>query len=1340
MKLNVFFFRFLLYLVFELVCFTGQAKKALQKVDIHDLSNNAILYMHQDREGNMWFGTYDGLNLYNGKDNYVYRYEPANRYSISGNVIRKIIDAGPDHIWVSNLIGVDRISLNERKVVASYLEYRDVNLLAVDSLGNTLILSLDNFISYYTCENNCFIDIPAAGVSPNTVLEIFNYNGRFFLVTADGLLKHVEMGDRLQPVTVQLHTVALHNCDIIHASYDDGKIYFIDITNRLYVYDCNLKEKQYITELSSLFQKYGRVISKVVDWHSDIYISFMSHGLVKIDKDIKENHMPVVSQMGIFSLCKDRKQDILWIGSDGLGVFMYYEKQDFFAHLMQSQLPYFSQKPIRSIYTDENNTLWFGTKGNGIFRIDSYDCWDSESIEREAVAHFTTKDGLPDDQIFSFSRSQYRNILWIGTEGPGLSYYSYKENKVYTVPQRSDFDIRRVHAICEVNDSILWLATSGDGLLKVTIKEDEDGLMVEDIESYSFENNDRRCWEFYSMVYDGRTTLYAGSRGGEGVIRFNIDTKVYDFLMLKQEQSSSAIGDVLCVHLAADSSLYFGASSGLTKVVFDENGNYEMKRFDRIDGIANDMIHCILEDSSGCLWLSTNRGLTKYNPQNDFFHNYSSPDLQVTEFSDDAYWNCPLTNRLFFGGITGLVWLNFEEKSPSNYTPMLRFWDLNLQGQTVPISKCTEKLTIPAKTTLFTISFIATDYIYGDNYEYAYFIDGYSDSWFELQKNNEITLMNLPHGEYLLRIKYKNDVYDSNTKEYTLPLIVLSPWYLTKWAIIIYVLLILFFICLIFWLVQKRIRRQQQEVAKQIKEEQKQKAYESKLSFFTNITHELFTPLTLINGVADHLQDNIQSEHGEYKKHLDVLRNNVNNLNELIQEIIDFRKIEEAGIANIIISKVNISELVRAQLNSFISVAEKDAIRLKLEIAEDIYWNTDVSSVKKILSNLLSNAFKYVDKKGFIRITLFKQDDSLTLKVYNTGIGIHPSKIRTVFDRYRILEHMEENKYRQMTARNGLGLFICYSLVQSLQGTIRIMSEVDQFVEVVVTLPQLERSCLQTKQQEEGRVFAGDPKPADLEIKINHTEKPIVLVVDDNKDMVWFISDALAEDYRVLTACNVSEALTVIEQNQPALIVTDLIMPNMDGLEFIRQIKNDKFTKHIPIIIISAKITESEQAEGLNAGAAAYLPKPFSSVVLQSTINRLLSNQKELKAYYNSPVSAYEYSEGQVLHKEDREFLENVIRIIRDNISKENLRPELIAEQLGLNTRNLYRRVKKISSLSPSDFIKDYRFMYAAQLLISTNLSIQEIIYKIGITNKSYFYREFFKKYQTTPKEYRLNK
>lgn len=1318
----------------------SHAIKTLQKADILDLSNNAVLYMHQDPKGNMWIGTYDGLNLYNGKNTVVFRYEPDNKYSIDGNIIRKIIDADPDHIWVSTILGVNKLSLKERIVVESYPQYPETSLLAADSIGNTLLITIKDFISYYSPQSKSFQDIYTPEASLENIKELFvDKDNHFFLLTADGLLKQIELNTQTTPVTLTFSELALHTLKIEHAYYEDNKIYFIDTADVLYEYDCSLKEKIKVADISALKKKY-KDISKVTCWHSDIYISFMNSGLVKLEKSSTQLYTAIDITAGIFCLHKDKRQDILWVGTDGQGVQMYYEKYEKFGSLLLTDLPFNAQKPVRAIYTDENNTLWFATKGDGIFSVEEYHKPEAQNINVTKVKNYTTADGLPNNQVFAFLRSKYRNVLWIGSEGPGLSYYSYDKQKIYTLSQEVSGNIQFVHSICEVNDSTLWLATTGHGLLEVTLREENDQLSVKDLKAYTFRKNERVCVDFHSMTYDGDSILYVGSRGGDGVVLFNVRNKTFNFQALNQIEKS-AIGDVLSVYANQNNFFYFGASSGLTQMFLLPNGESLIKQFDRKNGIANDMIHGILEDETGCIWLSTNKGLTKFNPNNEFFHNYYSPDLKVTEFSDDAYWKCPHTGKLFFGGINGLVWVAPYEKSYEKYTPELYFWDLKMAGQKYSLSDFSKAITIPAKISDFSISFIASDYINGENYEYSYFLENYNSSWIELQKRNEIQFSNIPYGKYVLHVKYKNDVYDSDAKTYSLPIIVSPPWYLSRIAILVYILTAFLLIALTIYQIRKRILRRQDAVARRIQEEEKEKSYESKLHFFTNITHELCTPLTLINGVSENIKEYAQAEaDNSLTNYVEVLQNNVKELDELIREILDFRKIEASDFLSQKIESVNITELAQSIYQSFSAIAEKDKIKFTLSVPADLYWDTDYSSLKKILSNLTSNAFKYTKEEGTINISMRIEENRLILKVYNTGLGIEKSKIQSIFDRYKVLEHMDENKYMQMTARTGLGLSICKSLAQSLQGDIEIKSKVNEYAELIVSLPNLatrEEALAHTIGE---TLELETSSPQNIEKVPEVFSKPMILVVDDNKDIRWFIAESLSPAYEIKEARDGIEALRIVEKHTPSLIITDIIMPQMDGLEFIQLIKSDKFKKHIPLVIISAKITDREKAEGLDIGADAYITKPFSAMVLLSTVNRLLSNKKELKEYLHSPESAYEYTEGQLVHQDDKEFMDSVLVIIRENIEKENLRPEFIAEKLGLNTRNLYRRFKKISSLSPSDFIKDYRFIYAAQLLINTNLTIQEVIYKVGITNKSYFYREFMKKYQMTPKEYRSRK
>ena len=1023
---------------------------------------------------------------------------------------------------------------------------------------------------------------------------------------------------------------------------------------------------------------------------------------------------------------------------------MYYDKYNRFPGIQLKSLPIVVRNPVRSIYTEDEKTIWFGTKGNGFVRVEDYDSYEKGKIPAEKVKHFTTSSGLSSDRVYCFRKSNYYPWVWIGTEGPGLSYYSLVDKKVHTMASLVDTKIRYVHAIREVNDSTLWMATTGDGLLEVVIGRKGGELVIKYVKSFILEKDGKICNEFHSMSYDDEASLlYLGSRGGYGLVRFNLLTKKYEFIPMNNA-GNRAVGDVLCMCYSKDSTFYLGASSGMTQMKLHSGNPAEVRQYSRIDGIKNDMVHGILEDSDGCVWLSTNKGLTKYNPHNRFFHNYESPDLDVTEFSDDAYWKCPYTGKLFFGGINGVIWVDPQNDRQENYKPALHFFEMKMGHETHSLYDYTDQktgyVTIPPNISTFSISFVATDYIHGENYEYSYLLENYNTSWTELQKDNEVVFTKLPYGNYVLKVRYKNDVFDSDAKEYFLHMRVLPPWYRGSWAMIAYGL-VLATICLgiVYWL-RRRIVEKQAEVARKIREEQKEKLYEAKLNFFANITHELCTPLTLINGVNDYIKISADRlADGKLEKYARILGENVTNLNELIQEILDIRKIEEVGFSHIQIKRVSVSSLIRKQCESFIPVAEQNGINFTFsDVDKPVYWNTDVPSLKKIIRNLVSNAFKYTEQKGTIDVSVRIENESLIIKVYNTGKGIAEADLKTIFDRFHILGDLDGNNYTQMTSRNGLGLFICHSMVQLLRGEINVESKEGESAGFIVTLPYLEVEEMDLDEQADEEVPVAQPVVSAVAAETTgNIGNPVILVVDDNRDIVWLIKETLSSEYAVREAFNAEEALALMDQQTPDLIITDIMMPSMDGFALISRIKSDKFTRHIPLIVVSAKVSESEQAEGLDLGADVYLTKPFSSVVLHSVVNRLMANKKELKDYYYSPESAYEQSGGQLIHQEDKEFMDSVTAIIKENLAQDTLRPELIADKLGMNTRALYRRFKKISPLTPSDFIKDYRMMHAARLLVTTNLSVQEIIYQVGISNKSYFYREFSAKYGVTPGEYR---
>ena len=597
------------------------ASTVLHKTSMVDLSNNAIICMHQDPDGYLWIGTYDGLNLYNGKDTYVYRFELNNKNSLCSNIIHKISDAEPGFLWISTSLGINKFSLKERKVTESFPGYMECDLLASDSSGITLAICKENRISCYTPSSDGFRDLPREGVGPQTVRTLFaGTDGHFYLLLASGILKKLTPDFSDTTFNLLSEERQFHNKPILSAFYENNHIFIVDTDNKLYRQHVDGKGKEFLFDLPEMTKQYGNII-KICTFQSNVYIVFRNGNIL----DLSQPENTINMGIGIFCLMNDKRQEILWLGTDGQGIRMFYDKPDLFGSILLKDLPINIQNPIRSLYTDDDQSLWLGTKGDGIVRIQAYDTYHNKKmIPQSAITHFTTADGLSSNRVYCFQKSEYHPCIWIGTEGPGLTCYSYKEKRIKTIPQREDTTpLRYVHSICEVDDSTLWLATTGNGLQKVTLHIDKAVPTIGKVQTFPLKNGKNICKEIQSMVYDNDSTLFLGSRGGYGVIRFNIFNQGYEFLQTNNLRNP-AIGDVLSVCQTEDSTFYAGASSGLTRIKF-RGGKMRLRQFDKSDGIVNDMIHGIHEGNDSCIWLSTNKGLTKYNPRNNFFHNYHQP-------------------------------------------------------------------------------------------------------------------------------------------------------------------------------------------------------------------------------------------------------------------------------------------------------------------------------------------------------------------------------------------------------------------------------------------------------------------------------------------------------------------------------------------------------------------------------------------------------------------------------------------------------------------------------------------------------------------------------------------
>lgn len=984
---------------------------------------------------------------------------------------------------------------------------------------------------------------------------------------------------------------------------------------------------------------------------------------------------------------------------------------------------------------DEYKNLWLGTKGDGLLKIpDVNEFYPGQSLNKGHL--FTSHDSeLRHNSVFGFCKST-RPLLWIATE-EGLNYYNYADNRLYKAGL--DPEIKYVHGIYEENDSTLWVCTLGMGVAKIKVSGPAEHPKLSYMKIYKADDGGRfSSNQFFSItVADDGSLLFCN----RGLGMFELKDDKLSLIPLKNDFGTNAVTDVFDA-IKTDDALWIGTGHGLIK-----SWKEGEKLFTGIEnGFINNTIHEMIQDDDGEIWMSTNKGIVRFNTANDDAETYGrNYGLTVTEYSDGAGFNTG--NTMIFGGINGVTFINqhpgYTGSKP--YAPELNFFKLSISGQEVPLIDYLDsrndknKLILNHNQNHFSITVAAPDFINAYSYTYSYTLDGVN--WIDNGASTTISFNEMGHGTYHLAVKYLNRATGIESDAYSLEIVIKAPWYLTKLAKTFYALLIIAAILTAIYLYLLRQKRKQEEELLRLEQSHKEEIYEEKLRFFTNITHEFCTPLTLIYGPCERIL-NYNGSDDYICKYVGLIRSNAERLNSLIQELIDFRRIE-TGNKVLKPCKVGVSELCSDIMTSFSELAERNNINFVNEIAPDIVWTSDYGCIRKIVTNLLSNAFKYTHTGGTIRVNIRIAGDKLRISVFNTGKGISKEDEEKIFNRYSVLDNVEENAVKGLSNRNGLGMAICHSMVDMLGGSICIESEVGKYADFIIELPEIdvpERNEPIGADTGAAIAVSNCESQSDSFDTLRISDKPVsqekILVVDDNKDILKLLSDALS-DYSVVTAETADIATDIIRQSPPDLIVSDIMMPGTDGVTFTRMIKGNKHTMHIPLILLSAKTSNEEKVEGIDSGADAYIGKPFSLVYLKAVIRRLLENRNHLREYYNTAASAYEYNDGRLLHREDKEFIEEIISFIDSNIDDSELSPDQLAAHMKISVRNLYRKFKELDQLSPNDFIKNQRINFAAKLLLTTSVTVQEVIYRSGFTNRSHFYKEFDKKFGMTPKDYR---
>lgn len=1301
------------------------------------LSNSAILSLYQDHQGVIWIGSCDGLNIFDGTNIHVYNPVNPTKAPLSGNLINDIMETEKDVLWIQTNYGLDRLD-TKLQTSKSFTEFKDKNYMAKSRDNDLFIVKDDGYIYYYQPEKQLFQKLEVPQIAFGHVLStIIDKNNILWVFTSNNDTRSYQIIKNKEEIALTPNNLFKHSEQLLWAFAEEDLIYFIDKTYSLYEYDFGNQQQYFIADLKAEVETRGEV-SSIIKQQNDYYIGFKSSGLIVLkymsDQKIKYQMQDTEIHSGIFCLMKDKYQDIVWIGTDGQGIYMYFNDTFSITNTLLDTPVYQINNPVRTVYYDEEQTLWIGTKGGGILRIRNYspETNAAVSFDRISISNST----LTDNTVYCFAPGS-ANRLWIGTEN-GLNYYSYqnKQLKAFTVIADGK-KVKYVHSINELNDTTLWVSTVGEGIVKVILDKAGSAPSVKSATRIVLDDGRMASNYFFTSFQENDSILWFGNRG-YGAYRLNVETEQLTPYRFDNVVNSQTANDIFAIY-KNEKGYWLGTSSGLLH--FNEDYSHY---HDRADLFSNNTVHGILEDQQNNLWISTNQGLVRFNPKTNTGQTYDRENgLEVTEFSDGAFYKDSRTETLFFGGTNGFVTVKPNAYIMADYMPQINLKGLSIFGKEYNIhdflhdKKGKKILQLDYSRNFFCIDFMAIDYINGNNYSYSYKLDEVSSQWIESGTSASAIFSNLAPGQYTLLVKYKNNMNGKECEPQKLLIQITPPWYLSNWAYILYFILIALFCILAVYRIVHQYRRKQHRMIEKLNREKKEEVYESKLRFFTNITHEFCTPLTLIYGPCEKILAYPQSD-SYIRKYGKMIQQNTEKLNGLILELLEFRRLE-TGHKVLSIQRLSVSDKLRNIAESFCELAENKNLNYRLDIEPDIEWNTDISCFSKIVNNLISNAFKYTPEEGNITIGLKVENQLLTLNISNSGKGIAKENLAKIFDRYKILDSFEMNG---KNSRNGLGLAICKNMVTLLNGEINVSSIQNEITTFTVTLPELSPTAQEAETPQ--KVYETGPlntntEPMELEqTTVNFdTSKHTVMIIDDDPSMLWFVSEIFVDKYNVLSFNNAAEALASLELKQPDLIISDVMMPEIDGLSFAQKIKQNKLWSHIPLILLSALHHEDDQVKGIEAGAEVYVTKPFNVKYLEKVVYRLIKRESDLKEYYSSIFSSFKVENGNCIHKEDQEFLDKVIETIEKNITNPDLSVELLSSDLGYSTRQFYRKLKPITDKSPADIIKEYRLTMAERLLLTKNYTIEEIMDKTGFNNRGTFYKLFSQRFGMPPRQYR---
>lgn len=1332
------------------------------------LSHNQVNCFLKDSRGFVWIGTANGLNRFDGYSFRVFRHDPADSASISDRQVNAIFEDPQGYIWINTRIGFDvydpvteTIDHNANRAAHRFgLSDADFNRVIKTRSGDYWIshnkLGLLKFVTATkTLVRVRFSPAGDAAGGGTRVISDFDEDaqGNLWVVCDDGLLARV--------------SARTHKIDIQSA----------------------LLQRRSLDKLSN------RKVFVDADGQPWVYI--VKAALGAFNFDYQKNVLRVASTTGPdFRLSNNAVSAMvlgpdgrIWIGTDHGGINILDKKSGSVTTLRSNpgDPRTISQNSIQALYRDATGMIWAGTFKQGF-------CNYHQNIFRFSLVRHLPGDAssLPFDDVNVFAEDRKGN-LWVGTNGGGLIYYDRQNNSFRQFKARpgdpNSLSNDVIVSLFLDSQDVLWVGTYFGGLNSF------DGrkftrYLHDPADSTSLV--DDRVWEIFE---DSRGRLWVGTMA-DGLDLF--DRSKRTFRHYRNLAPNSVSSDYISALMEdREGNLWVGTANGVD-VLMRETGrfvHYAHRAGDR-SSLSSDAVTALVQDGSGNIWIGTSEGLNRYDAGRNAFVTYDTrhglPDnailtvavdkrqglwlgtpkglvnLQVSKsaggiptafqvrtfnevdglqgrgFNENAALRLR-TGELVFGGANGFSIFDPARVTDEAAAAKVVLTDFQIFNKSIrpgmpaagdPVLEksvsITERIELQHSQNVFTIEFAALNFLHPEKNHYLYTLQGFNDQWFEADNTRRVTYTNLDPGSYVFKVKTREG---GAVTERRLEIRILPPFWRTPWAYLLYFLLFAGALMVARWILIERERmnfklEQERRYAQQMHELDLMK-----IRFFTNVSHEFRTPLTLMLTPLENLLTNIRSDNTVHRQ-LSLVHRNARRLLNLVTQMLDFKKLEVEE-TQFMPERGDIVRFVRQIAQTFSDLSEHKHIRYRFETAiESRYADFDQDKLSKVMYNLLSNAFKFTPENGqvTVRLRVVEQEsgEAIEISVEDSGIGIPPEAQPKVFERF----YQHPTPAHIMNQGSGIGLSIAGEFTKMHDGTIGVESEPGKGSTFTVTLP-LRETLARRATLPEADVIPAVTADIDIDIPTENAgkDKPLVLLVEDNDEFREYLKEVFQKDYRIIEAANGKIGLDMALEHVPDLIVSDVMMPEMDGTELCRSIKTDRRISHIPVVLLTARAEEEQQLQGYQTGADAYVTKPFRLDILQVRIANLISQREQLQKQFQQHI-AIRPSEVPV-RSMDEQFVNGAVRVVEANLANPEYTVEELSDAMSMSRVYLYKKILSLTGKTPVEFIRIIRIRRAADLLAKSQLTVSEIAYQVGFNNPKYFTKLFKEEYQTLPTEYR---